>query len=321
MAIDRTERLLNLVFCLMSARRAVSRADIQRTISGYGADQSAAAFERMFERDKDELRAMGVPVDTVVDVNGEVEGYRIPLDEYALAPLEFDAQEAAVLTLAAQVWDDAVLKSDAVTALRKLEAAAGSGTAPEERAKDFADRTFVRHSASDSAILSLMAAVRASRIVTFEYRTASGATAMRTVDPWGVVARSGSWYLVGRDHDRDAMRAFRVSRITGDVSVTRTPASSGKPNDVDLAAAIEFDHGPGVTVLVAIKGGFGAELRRLAHSTLDPTADVVLTISDVGERRLIDALCAAGAGAQVIEPTAIRSAVLERLSAVAQAHR
>lgn len=326
MAIDRTERLLNLVFCLMSAQRAVSRGDIQRTIPGYGPEQSPAAFERMFERDKDELRAMGIPIETVVDVNGEVEGYRISPDEYNLAPLEFDAQEAAVLALAARVWDDAVLQPDALTALRKLEAVSGLGAADIDAAASGVastvngEPTLVRHGASDAHILELMAAVRANRVVSFPYETATGASAVRTVDPWGVVARSGSWYLVGHDHDRGAMRAFRLSRVTGSVTVTRAQATSRRPDNIDLAQAIQVDHGPGVTARVFVRAGAGAELRRLAESDANPLADEILTFADVSERRLVDAVCAAGASAQVLEPASARTAVIARLTEMAQAH-
>jgi proteasome accessory factor B len=323
MAIDRTERLLNLVFCLMSAQRPVSRAEIQRTIPGYGSEQSAAAFERMFERDKDELRSMGIPIETVVDVNGEVEGYRISPDEYALPPLQFDAQEAAVLALAARVWDDAVLQVDAVTALRKLEAASGLGTTTidADHRPFSADRTFVRHSASDAHLRDLMAAVRASRVVTFPYETASGAAGVRTVDPWGVIARGGSWYLVGRDHDRDATRAFRLSRITGPVTIARANALSQRPDDFDLAQAITVDHGPGISARVAVRAGGGAELRRLASSASDPMLDAIITLDGLSERQLVDAVCAAGAGAELLEPVNARDAVIARLQAVAQVHR
>ena len=323
MAVDRTERLLNLVLCLMATRRAVSRAEIQRTIPGYGLEQSPAAFERMFERDKDELRSMGIPVETVVDANGEVEGYRIPAEQYGLPALSIDADEAAVLTLAAQVWDEAVLAPEAVSALRKLEAAAGRGAH-----EDAGDRTFVRHGGDDATILTLMAAVREHRVLRFAYTTADGRRAERIVDPWAVIARSGSWYLVGHDHDRAAMRAFRVSRIDGPVTVTRLAATTPRPPGIDLQAALDVDQGPTVTARVAVRAGHGAALRRLASATEDAsrdgdasTQDAVLLIEHAPWGRLVGELCAAGAGAVVLEPEELRSEVVERLQAIAKAHR
>ena len=79
---DKTERLLNLVFAMMSTRRAISRSDIRENVAGYEDARSDDAFERMFERDKDELRSMGLPIETVSDSLGEVLGYRISPSEY-----------------------------------------------------------------------------------------------------------------------------------------------------------------------------------------------------------------------------------------------
>lgn len=322
MAVDRTERLLNLVFCLMATRRAVSRGEIQRTIPGYGADQSPTAFERMFERDKDELRSMGIPIETVVDANGEVEGYRIPPDEYRLPPIELDGDEAAILALAAQVWDEAVLAPEAVTALRKLEA--GSGVTAS--ATDAAQAPLIRHGAADGALLTLMAAVREGRVVSFDYTTADGRTATRTVDPWGVLARSGAWYVVGRDHERDAMRAFRLSRISGSVTKTRTAATTQRPVDIDLLEAIDIGTGPSVVARVAVSAGRGAELRRLAEreepeASVPRDEDVVLTFRTLGEGRLVDLVCAAGPGVVLLEPASTRDLVASRLRAVIEAHQ
>ena len=94
--VDRTERLLNVVFCLLGASRAIPRWDIRRLVAGYDVDASDAAFERMFERDKDELRGMGIPVETVLDVNGEVEGYLIAR-QTTPEDLNFSAEELALL--------------------------------------------------------------------------------------------------------------------------------------------------------------------------------------------------------------------------------
>ena len=122
---DKTERLLNLVFAMMSTRRAISRSDIRENVAGYEDARSDEAFERMFERDKDELRSMGLPIDTVSDSLGEVLGYRISPSEYEFVDLELSPEDIIVLGVAAQVWDQAVLSAPAQTALRKIEAQYG----------------------------------------------------------------------------------------------------------------------------------------------------------------------------------------------------
>ncbi|MFM7212381.1 MAG: helix-turn-helix transcriptional regulator, partial [Actinomycetota bacterium] len=122
MRTDRTERLLNLVLCLLGARIPVSRAAIREAVPGYGDSASSEAFERMFERDKDELRTMGVPIDTVLSSDGDVEGYRIRSDEYSMPPVAFTSAELAVLGLAAQAWSDAALGGDEQGARHKIKA-------------------------------------------------------------------------------------------------------------------------------------------------------------------------------------------------------
>ena len=81
---------------------------------------------RMFERDKDELRSMGIPVDTVTDTSGEVVGYRIVEESYALQPIDFTVDERAAVAVAAQVWSRAAIAPVAGTALRKLESLDGA---------------------------------------------------------------------------------------------------------------------------------------------------------------------------------------------------
>ena len=126
---DRTERLLNLLFALMASARPVPKAFLRDAIDAYRESPSDEAFERMFERDKEELRGMGVPILTVEgsDGLGGIEGYRVAVDDYALPEVGFTADELAVLGLAARVWEQASLGPEAQSAVRKLEAL-GDGT-------------------------------------------------------------------------------------------------------------------------------------------------------------------------------------------------
>ena len=318
--IDRTERLLNLVFCLMASRHAVKRADIQSIVPGYLDAPSAAAFERMFERDKDELRGMGIPIDTVTDVNGEVEGYRISLTDYELAGLSFTAEELAVLTLAASVWDEAIMGPAATTALRKLEAAQES----EVTTSGFSPGVNVRWSETDAAILPLFTSVREQRVVAFDYRSGNAQNAMRRrVDPWAVVASDGHWYLVGHDHDREATRVFRLSRIAGTVQVFAELQQHPMPPDCDarsLVGAHEPDSPLAATIFVL--AGQGADLRRLSQSKtrLDPFTAGAVVVGARTTEQLQALACAAGTGALVLEPATLRQEVRESLKRIEQVH-
>lgn len=289
-SVSRTERLLNLVIALLSTRTALSRAAIQRTVAGYDPDASVAAFERMFERDKEELRTMGVPVRTVTDAHGEVQGYVIDAEEYATHDLNLTAEEITVLNLAAQLWDDAVLESAATTAIRKLESTVGDSM-------PVASATFGVLTARDAALLPLLRAVRDGRVVRFDYRKPGQRDiTKRTVEPWSVHSREGHWYLVGFDVDAGEQRVFRVSRIEGTVQVLATPVS-GRPATLTEEWQPELDDV--VTVEVVIPEGVGAELRRLPGATAVGGSHFTIT---EGRQQLLTLLWRADSSVRILSP-------------------
>lgn len=317
--IDRTERLLNLVICLMATSNAVPRSDIRDRIPGYSDAPTDTAFERMFERDKDELRSMGIPVDTVTDVNGEVLGYRIVEESYALQPIEFTIEERAAVAVAAQVWGRATVAPVAGTALRKLESLDADASAWEP--SDL--RGPVQLTASDAALLPLMSAIRHDRVVLFDYRTPqSDDSARRTVSPWGLRSTSGRWFLVGYDHDREAQRTFRLSRIDGVVTVTARPREHSAPADFDIDA----DSGDGfsdevIEATIRLTPHRGAALRRIAIPTdQDVYSAQSVKVSARSLDELVALVCATGADAVVLEPPEVVSAVVAALTALHLTH-
>lgn len=207
--MDRLERLVNLVAALLDADRPLTRAEIHRRVGGYSADQ--AAFRRNFERDKDVLRQMGLPLVTVGLEEGRSDeqlGYRIPRERYELPDPGFTDAELAALRLAASaVRLDAPWSGEAVTsALRKLAALGDPAGGPP------GDGTEVAELAGGEAVATLFGAVAERRRVRFTYRGEE-----RTVDPWHLGYRRGQWYLAGFDHLRGADREYRVDRVEGDV--------------------------------------------------------------------------------------------------------
>lgn len=313
--IDRTERLLNLVFALMGSGQPVSRASIAASIPGYDPTAGQAAFERMFERDKDELRGLGIPIRTVLDVNGDVSGYTIDRDDYALPEVHFTAAERSVLALAASAWQDALLRSSATSGLRKLEADA------EADQRDDSVAGFVAHiSASDASLLRLLGLLRARQSVTFEYRAPQAETAqVRHVDPWGVVAQDGGWYLVGHDRDRDATRAFRLSRMLTEPSAD-SPIHTPAPPGTDLRALIDPGSRAGeiATALVRLRAGAGAALRRLSDDPGTEAADLRVRANDPSI--LVSATLIAGDGAELLEPVELRDEVRRALQRIHDMH-
>src|SRR5487761_2189999 len=205
MSVARTERLLNLVFVLTNAARPLLKARLRELV--YADSSSDDAFERMFERDKEELRNIGIPIETVpTDVLADDElGYRLSKD-WQLPEVEFTVAELSVLSVAAATWQDACLAPAALTALRKLEANGDAWAAPGLPVAP-------RVATGDPAFALLLGAINNRREVQFEYRKADGTTSARRIHPYGLVQRQGLWYVVGHDLGRDADRVFRLSRL------------------------------------------------------------------------------------------------------------
>ena len=315
MSRRKTERLLSLVVCLLSARRYLTAAQIREAVPGYPA--SFEAFKRMFERDKDELRELGIPLETGTNGTGDEEyGYRISRQAYELPEITLEPDEVAVLGLAARVWRRAELAGAAEGALLKLRAA---GIDAEELTQPGIEP---RVQTPEAAFGPLWEAVRDRRPVTFGYRAAGRSTAQRrSLEPWGVVNRRGRWYVVGQDTDRGAERVFRLSRIDGPVTFTGPAGTVVVPPGTDVRAAVrDWDAETPVprTCLLRIRSGAGYGLRRHAVSVEPdqvPGWDLAeLTFTDSGWWS--EQLASFGPDVVVLEPSDLRDAVIGRLKGV-----
>lgn len=311
--VDRAERLLNLVFALMSSAQAVPRAVIRDQVPGYGEAASDSAFERMFERDKDELRSMGIPVETVADEFGDVQGYRIARDSYAMEPLDLTLEERSAIVVAAQVWGHGQVGPLAGTAVRKLESMSA-----DPRTWTPVDLTGeVQITTSDAALLPLVTAIRSGVIVTFDYQAPAAEQAgRRTVSPWRLTTREGRWMLTGYDHDRGAVRTFRVSRVRGSVTVTARPrqdpvAGEELTSDVDTTAT---------RARVRVTPGGGAALRRVATPREAGWTSDEFDVEVASVSALVSLVCGAAGHVTVLEPDSAAAAVAEAWRAIVSAH-
>lgn len=329
MANSKEERLVNLVICLLSTRYFVPAEKIRKVVPGYADCPTHEAFSRMFERDKNELRDLGVPLETGrLSSLDPAEGYRINRDAYELPEIDLSTEEAAAVAVAVQLWRSPELTTAAQSAALKLRAA-GVDVDPA------ADGTvlFTAPSAlpgiheSEPALGALLAAINTGRAVQFRHRrTHAEPYTTRTVEPWGVVTDRGRWYLVGLDRDREAVRVFRISRIGTGVVAIGPPGAVSKPADTDLrqlvSAAVE-EPPTGMTARVWLAEGQAVALRRIG--TVVGRADrggrsgEVVEIGLPATDRLARDIAGYGADAVVLEPESLRADVLARLRAQAEA--
>jgi predicted DNA-binding transcriptional regulator YafY len=317
MSRKKLERQLNLAICLMATTRHLSVDEIADLVPGYtrdGTPDGEAAFRRMFERDKAELRELGIPVETGSATGWDDIGYRIQRSDYALPDLHLTVEEAAALGLAARLWSSAALAEPSASAMRKLRAAGMDPLPPPAGLEP-------RVEATEAAFAPCLAAVRERRQINFGYRRPGQAQASeRRVHPWGVVSWRGRWYVVGHDLDRGESRVFRLSRMEPGVKIVGPAGAVTVPPDVDLRAAVEeSDPGePPAQAVVRLRPGAALELRQGAQPGPEPADTVVLTDRDLG--RLADRVVEYGAAAQPVDSPELAAELRRRLRGALEAH-
>ncbi|RDI67113.1 transcriptional regulator [Nocardia pseudobrasiliensis] len=322
-AISKVERLMNLVIALLSTRQFLTAERIRDSVAGYEDSVSDEAFSRMFERDKNELRDLGIPLEVgpVGRYSGQ-EGYRINRDAYELPDIDLTSEEAAAVAVAVQLWESPELATAAEGALLKLRAA-GVHVEPDATVASV-PAVPARTRGSEAALGKLLAAIDAGRAVRFEHRMSHGAPyLMRDVEPWGVVTHHGRWYLVGHDRARDAVRTFRLSRIGEDVTAYGPENAVHKPEGVDLRKIVaEVTGAAPVTgsATVWVADGRAQDIRRLGAIVEDRTIGgrpgAIVEVPVRSRDWLARLIAGLGPDALVLAPADLRADVIGRLRSV-----
>jgi proteasome accessory factor B len=254
---EKLERMMNLAAALLSAERPLTAAQIAERVVGYPDDK--VAFRKAFERDKSDLRELGVPIslEELPGTNPPETGYRIDRADYELADPGLAPDELAALRLALQAvrlgdGDDA---PDGTEALWKLGGVVeGDGAAVPGGGLTLASLP------ADPALVPLFTALLERRTATFTYTSSSTAGAggvpssqERTVEPWRLDNRRGRWYLTGRDHLRDGERNFRLDRIAGEVRLGEPGAFERPAEPVTAGPAQPWLYGEGDPVFAELR--------------------------------------------------------------------
>jgi predicted DNA-binding transcriptional regulator YafY len=283
--VDKLERLLNLTVALLHTPRPLTKDELRERIPGAYPDDEAA-FHRAFERDKDDLRILGVPLaaEPVPGTDPPLTGYRILGDEYYLPDPGLEPDELAALHLAASAVGFGTERGfDAIRKLGGQEGGAPAGAAP------------VATLPADPHLEPLFEAMGGRRAASFTYRGEP-----REVDPYRLDFQRGHWYLTAFDHGRDDERLFRVDRIEGDVQIGTEASFEPPATEVPglRLSPWELGEGDAVTATVLVDADQAAWA---VHRAGD---DAVLEHRDDGSVVL---------GLQVTNPHAFRSFVLELL--------
>jgi proteasome accessory factor B len=253
--VERLERLVNLVAALLDAERPLTREEIRQRVGGYSGDPGA--FRRNFERDKDVLRQMGLPLVTETLEGAQSDdqaGYRIPRDLYELGdPGLSEAELTALRIAAAAVRMDGPWGSEATTsALRKLAAAGGDQSEPASHPQvaTAGSGMQVAELAGGDAVVVTFAAIAERRQLELTYRGAR-----RRIDPWHLSYRQGKWYLAGYDHKRESERLYRLDRVEGTVEAVGEAGSFDPPARSTSSSALpawRLGEGPEERALILV---------------------------------------------------------------------
>ncbi|MGV9192958.1 helix-turn-helix transcriptional regulator [Microbacterium sp. MC2] len=315
------ERLVNLVVALLATEQGLTKDTILTSVAGYR-EQSAAgaskdALEKMFERDKENLRGLGVPIETIGDHTDPDDlreaRYRVPTAEYELpVDIDFTPAELAVLNLAGGVWSSSSMSAQARSGLRKIRALGIEVDAP---IIGYSPRINLREPAFDP----LQRAIEQTRVVSFDYLKGGSHTAhRRRIQPLALVEFEARWHVFGFDLDQDAERTFLLSRIVSDVQITRSGFDAARREGAgEKALAGLQELAARQRALLEVAPGTEAALRLSRRAQRAPQG---IEVSYVDPHIFADELASYGPEVRVVAPDDLRELVIARLQRTLEVH-
>lgn len=328
---DATERLVNLAFFLAHASEPVKAEQVRAEVYGYPADQPFDAFIRMFERDKDLLREAGLVLHS--DAEGH---YRLdPSATYAQSISLTTDEAAAIRAVGVAMLEDPAFPfhDDLRFALAKLATAGASpGAVPLQAPALVAVAALADENPEQQGadVAALDSAVSARKTAEFDYTNNLGDHKHHVIEPYGLFARDGRWYLVGRDTALDQVRVYTISRMER-LSVNSAKMATPdfeRPADFDVARFIglPFQYGPGpafdAVIEIAEEHAWRADLLAAGKGEVERGSDGVVrwTVSARSEERLLSWVIENGPGLKVVSPNHADSALRAGLARVIAAH-
>jgi proteasome accessory factor C len=244
-------RQLSLISYLMAERRPVTAPEIRRDVEGYSA-MNEDAFARRFYADRSELEALGIVLAVEKPIDGlvEQENYSLPPENFHLPPIEFSDAELAALHTALHLLDGEFAYAEPLRlALQQISWGRPSPlSAPEQHTVALGITGSAGGHEVSQRLAKIETAIFRRKTIVFDYYTMErDDTGMRRVDPYQLLYQGGQFYVVGRSHERGAIRVFRLSRIRGKVGyATKAEHDFQRPSEFDpraYANRIEWQFG------------------------------------------------------------------------------
>ena len=309
----KSERLVNLVIALLATKRYLTKSEIFRTIEGY--EGSSESMERMFERDKDELRALGIEIEvSALDPLFDDEiGYRIRFENYVMDHSGFTTSEIAYMSLAAQVWKEEALSEIAQHAMRKL-----SGLASPIDISEIPAIAPVLINAP-KFLNEIIDCISKRRTIEFVYLDSEMKTQSRQVNVYSYFSFKGSWYFSGLDVRKMEIRTFKCDRIVGDVSVSKGSKMYEIPEEYIPSTESE-ENAYELTAQLLVRKGRGSQLRNRASKIVIAEDFDAVDVPYSSENELLSLVLWHLDDVQVLAPSVLRDSVIKSLKNVVMVH-
>lgn len=299
----KSERLVNLTIALLATKRYLTKSEIFRTVEGY--EGSPEAMERMFERDKDDLRSLGIAIElgSFDPLFEDEAGYRITPSSYKLDLGELDGTDIALLSVAASAWTGAALERESTSALIKL---ASMGLDSDSEALSLLAPRI--NGTNENFTVITDAIIRRSEIE-FEYVSSDLTKQRRKIAPYSLRGQSGSWYLVGQDLEKNSLRTFRLDRIVSTVSASKKSNAYVIPDEIPNQGADEVRE----IARIRIRKNRGHQLRSYAKAVKSDEEWDEVSLPIVDANWLLRTILWHRDDVVLLEPTSLRKQILETL--------
>ena len=306
------ERLINLTIALLATKRYLTKSEIFRTVEGY--EGSAETKERMFERDKDDLRNLGITIDvgSFDPLFSDEAGYRIKSENYQLDLGEVTSTEISLLSLAAEAWQGAAFEDAAQSAILKLSSI-GVPADPID-----IPGLSPKLSNSSTDLVAITDVIAHSNYLHFDYLSPNLEAQERTIVPIALSNRSGFWYVSGVDQEIQEVRTFRLDRIIGAIEVLKNKSAFEFPADFDFDLVNVT--APNRLAVIDVRKGKGHALRTLSESTKDLGEWDQIKVPIHSIQTLAAEILWHGEDVFVHQPTDLREYIVEQLQALVTNH-
>jgi proteasome accessory factor BC len=328
-------RQLSLISYLMAERRPVTAPEIRRDVAGYSA-MNEDAFARRFYADRSELEALGIQlsVDKPVEGLAEQENYSLPPENFHLPAIEFTDPELAGLQTALSLLDGEFAYAEPLRlALQQISWGRSNPLqAPEQRSIALGITASAGGHDLSQRLAKIETAIFRRKTIVFDYYTMQrDELGSRKVDPYQLLFQGGQFYLVGRAHEREDIRVFRLSRIRGKVAyASKAEHDFQRPEEFDprsYANRIQWQFGEPVgTAEVRIGEKIGWQIERHfgrygeMRQADDGSGDRIFATEYADVRQIVAWVLGLGEHARLVSPPELVEELDKRLGLLAERH-